>query len=174
MGEPLQKTLKEVAAFLKRPPHRIIHLCEVGLVRPTVDAAGRGSERRFGREDVFRILLALKLQEAGVQAPRICPLMCALDHLTKLCGTNHPGWGSPPYDIVELILRAGSKDKPVQAFLTPPDHVFLITPRLPAPHPPNPCLNLLTDDKEVPDNDVWVVVRMTGLAEHLSKNFFFV
>src|SRR5262245_48255467 len=63
------KTLKEVAAHFHRPAHRIIHLCEAGVVRPTVDAAGRGSVRRFSRDDAFRLLLALELQEAGVQAP---------------------------------------------------------------------------------------------------------
>ena len=77
-------TMKEIADHIRRPAHRIIHLCESSVIRPTVDANGRGSVRRFSRDDTFRILLALELQEAGVEVPLIKPLMDGLDRLMEI------------------------------------------------------------------------------------------
>src|ERR1700692_2754516 len=78
------KTLKEVADQLDQPPQRIIHVCETGIVRPAVAAGGRGSVRRFSREDIFRLRLALELQDMGVQVPLIKPLMKALDQFMAM------------------------------------------------------------------------------------------
>src|SRR5262245_1899739 len=112
------KTLKEVAAHFHRPARRIIHLCEAGVVRPTVDAAGRGSVRRFSRDDAFRLLLALELQEAGVQAPLIRPLMGALDSLMKLPEVEKLRGYLGPADVVVVARPIGSPAYAVRADLT--------------------------------------------------------
>src|SRR5438309_526325 len=125
-NEPL-KTMKEVADHFIRPAHRIIHLCETGLVRPTVDASGRGSVRRFSRDDTLRVFLALHLQESGVEIPRIRPLMEALDRLMELREVKKLGEGPSRFDLVQVILAIGSEQRPVVAVLTPPNHVALVT-----------------------------------------------
>src|SRR5262245_30315697 len=130
------KTLKEVTAHFNRPAHRIIHLCEAGVVRPIVDAAGRGSVRRFSREDAFRLLLALELQEAGVQAPLIRPLMGALDSLMQLPEVEKLRGYLGPADVVAVIRQVGSQDNPVRAYLTPPRPGRPGHAATPGPQPP--------------------------------------
>ena len=62
------RTTPEVAELLGVEPHRVIYLCEKGVVKPEVDAAGRGSVRRFNDDDVFMCALALELQRWGVES----------------------------------------------------------------------------------------------------------
>ena len=170
-GEPL-KTLKELADHFNRPPHRIIHLCETGVVRPTVDAQGRGSVRRFSREDAFRVLLALELQEAGVQVPLIKPLMKALDHLMELPEIKkfRDIWGR--YDLVEAILYFGSSDQPVRAVLTPPDRVALVTPKLTVINRPGVRVDLHIDDSHLFGRGVSIVASLTKTATYLRNTLF--
>ena len=74
-------TLGQIAEFVNVPPHRIIHLCERDLVRPAVPAEGRGTVRRFDRDNAFRILLALYLEDLGLQHDVIRLLMEGIDEL---------------------------------------------------------------------------------------------
>jgi DNA-binding transcriptional MerR regulator len=58
-------TLSEVAGALDVPQHRLIHLCEKGVVTPEVhDAAGRGSSRVFSTRNVLELAVALRLRDA--------------------------------------------------------------------------------------------------------------
>ena len=166
------KTLKEVAAHFNRPAHRIIHLCEAGVVRPTVDAAGRGSVRRFSRDDAFRLLLALELQEAGVQAPLIRPLMGALDALMQLPEVEKLCGYLGPHDVVAVIRQVGSPDNPVRAYLTPPDRVALVTPRLLVPSRPDVRVDLHLTDGHLLDRGVCIVASLTRIADYLHNTLF--
>src|SRR6516165_12216810 len=57
-------TLSEVARRLDVPQHRLIHLCEKGVVVPDVhDATGRGSSRVFSSRNVLELAVALRLRE---------------------------------------------------------------------------------------------------------------
>src|SRR5438128_59725 len=120
MAEERLKTMKEVADRLQSPAHRIIHVCETGVVRPTVDADGRGSVRRFSREDVFRISLALKLQDGGVALPLIKPLMQALDWFKDQYKLQTVSVQLLDLDLVSVIDALGSTRKPIRAYLWPP------------------------------------------------------
>ena len=83
-----------------------------GVVRPRVDTRGRGSVRQFGREEVFRILVALWLQEAGVQIPVIKPLMTNLDRFMEVKEVQELAKRSVRhFDLVEAIRRIGSDDR---------------------------------------------------------------
>jgi hypothetical protein len=167
------KTLKEVTAHLRRPAHRVIHVCEAGLVRPAVAAAGRGSVRRFSREDVFRLVLALELQEAGVRAPRIRPLMQALDRLLELRAARpSPEFLGALGDLLDVLGRLGSGKFPVRAYLTPPDRVALVAPRLPAAPRPGLGVDLHRSDGHLLDAGVCLVVNLTRLADHLRHSLF--
>ncbi len=57
-------TLPEIAFLLGEPQHRLIHLCEKGVVIPDIeDARGRGTSRRFSRRNVLEFALALKVRQ---------------------------------------------------------------------------------------------------------------
>ena len=75
--------LGRIAEFVNEPPHRIIHLCERDLVRPAVPAEGRGTVRRFDRDNTFRIILALYLEDLGLQHDVIRLLMDGIDELLR-------------------------------------------------------------------------------------------
>jgi DNA-binding transcriptional MerR regulator len=61
-------TLSEVARGLDVPQHRLIHLCEKGVVVPDVrGAAGRGSSRVFSSRNVLELAVALRLR--GMMLP---------------------------------------------------------------------------------------------------------
>jgi DNA-binding transcriptional MerR regulator len=167
MEEPLH-TMKEVAARLARPAHRIIHLCEQGVVRPRVDAQGRGSVRQFSREDVFRILLALWLQEAGVGIPVIKPLMEALDRFMEIKEVKEVRKMLGRYDLVEVIRHVGSDDKPVLAYLTPPARVALVAPRLSVPSRPDVRVDLNMSDRHLVWRGVSIVANLTMIAAGLD------
>lgn len=56
-------TLTEVSRILSEPQHRLIHLCEKGVVDPDLhDAHGRGSSRLFSGRNVLEFAIALRLR----------------------------------------------------------------------------------------------------------------
>jgi len=64
MAEERTYSLSEVARRLDVPQHRLIHLCEKGVVVPDVhDATGRGSSRVFSAGNVLELAVALQLRE---------------------------------------------------------------------------------------------------------------
>ena len=57
-------SLTEAAKLLGEAQHRLIYLCEKGVVRPDIqDAEGRGSSRRFSARNLLEFALALRLRE---------------------------------------------------------------------------------------------------------------
>ena len=57
-------TLSEIARRLNVPQHKLIHLCEKGVVVPELrDAAGRGSSRVFSDNNFLELAVALRLRE---------------------------------------------------------------------------------------------------------------
>ena len=60
----IEWTLSEIAKLLQQPQHRLIYLCEKGVVTPEfADAHGRGSSRRFSARNIFEISVALCLSD---------------------------------------------------------------------------------------------------------------
>jgi DNA-binding transcriptional MerR regulator len=166
------KTMKEVAGHFNRPAHRIIHLCETGLIKPTVDAQGRGTVRRFDRDDTFRILVALELQEAGVQIPLIKPLMTAFDELMKVLEIKKLRDKLGIFDLVEVIRHIGSEDNPVIGFLTPPDRVALITPHLSIPSRPGIHVDLHMTAQHLLGRGVSIVTSLTRDANYIANTLW--
>jgi DNA-binding transcriptional MerR regulator len=53
-------TLSEIARRLDVPQHKLIHLCEKGVVVPEIhDAAGRGSSRVFSANNFLELAVAV-------------------------------------------------------------------------------------------------------------------
>jgi DNA-binding transcriptional MerR regulator len=64
MADDQSFTLSEIARRLEVPQHRLIHLCEEGVVVPDVHgAAGRGSSRVFSSRNVLELAVALHLRD---------------------------------------------------------------------------------------------------------------
>jgi DNA-binding transcriptional MerR regulator len=60
-------TLTDIARKLDVPQHRLIHLCEKGVVVPEVhDAAGRGSSRVFSPQNYLELAVSLRLRDMFV------------------------------------------------------------------------------------------------------------
>jgi hypothetical protein len=167
MDQTERWTLKKVAEDTGRPAHRIIHLCETCVVCPEVDAAGRGSVRRFGRETVFRIRLALNLPDAGIQVPLIKPLMEQLDQIWNIPEVLELIRHADSSDLVGLISRMGTGTRPVLACITPPDRVALVTPRFRPRQRSGNRLRLYSDVRELSWADVAIVANLTVAAAQL-------
>jgi len=62
-------TLTQAARSLGEPQHRLIYLCEKGVVQPDLeDAKGRGSSRRFSARNLLEFAVALRLRELELPA----------------------------------------------------------------------------------------------------------
>jgi DNA-binding transcriptional MerR regulator len=69
-------TLTEAARLLGEPQHRLIYLCEKGVVEPDVqDAGGRGSSRRFSNRNLLEFAVALRLRELELPAAVIAAVV---------------------------------------------------------------------------------------------------
>jgi DNA-binding transcriptional MerR regulator len=158
------RTMKQVADLVGRPAHRIIHLCETGVVCPTVDAAGRGSVRRFNREDVFRVALALHLQDAGIQVPLIKPLMAKLDDFMAIREIRDMRKRIEDLDLVQVVRLVGTDQEPVLAWLTPPDRIALVTPKIIPSSSPDIRVDLHANTSQVLWRGVSIVVNLTMVA----------
>jgi hypothetical protein len=66
---PAEWTLTDAARLLREPAHRLIYLCEKGVVQPEVqDAEGRGSSRRFSARNLLEFAVALRFRELALPA----------------------------------------------------------------------------------------------------------
>jgi hypothetical protein len=62
-------TLTKAARLLGEPQHRLIYLCEKGVVTPDLQAAeGRGSSRRFSTRNLLEFAVALRLRDLEIAA----------------------------------------------------------------------------------------------------------
>lgn len=62
-------TLTEAARLLGEPQHRLIYLCEKGVVQPDLEEAkGRGSSRRFSAHNLLEFAIALRLRMLEIPA----------------------------------------------------------------------------------------------------------
>lgn len=166
MQEAQLKTLKEVAAQLDQPAHRIIHLCESGVVKPEVGADGRGSVRRFSGDDVFCLHLALELQDAGIQVPLIKPLIRALRHLKDSPELpNAVARIEECFDLQSIVSALGTPRKPMRAYLAQGDPVVLVAPSVKKIPALPSSMKLLSDEDQVRWGPVTIVVNLTLIAE---------
>jgi DNA-binding transcriptional MerR regulator len=72
-------TLSEAARFLAEPQHRLIYLCEKGVVVPEYrNAKGRGSSRRFSARNLLEFAVALKLREMTLPVDTVAAIIHVL------------------------------------------------------------------------------------------------
>jgi len=77
--DPKERTLTEAACLLAEPKHRLIDLCEKGVIRPDVqEASGRGSSRRFSERNLFEFAVALRLRDLEIAVSFVGAMLHAL------------------------------------------------------------------------------------------------
>ena len=86
MKEEKEWTLSESSRLLGEPQHRLIYLCEKGVIVPDYgDAKGRGSSRRFSARNLLEFVLALKLRKLTLPVDTVAAVIHVLRaFVTKL------------------------------------------------------------------------------------------
>ena len=96
MGADGVWTLSEIARLVGQPQHRLIHLCEKGVVRADfTEARGRGSRRRFSRRNLLQFAVALKLRELMVPVAPIRAVVHVLNAFERVLAREMPGFRLP-------------------------------------------------------------------------------
>ena len=91
-----ERSLTQVARSLGEPQHRLIYLCEHGVVRPDhQDARGRGSSRLFSARNVLEFAVALRLRDLQIPVSAVKALLRALRGFEKSAKTRKPGFELP-------------------------------------------------------------------------------
>lgn len=89
-------TLSEAARLVGEPQHRLIYLCEKGVIQPDLqDAEGRGSSRRFSARNLLEFGVALRLRELGIPASVIGAVLHVLRRFEKEIGSQLSGFKLP-------------------------------------------------------------------------------
>ena len=99
-------TVPEIAKLLQEPQHRLIYLCEKGVVVPDLgEARGRGSSRRFSKRNLLEFQLALRLRRLALPVG----VVQAITHtLRRFADTIRSA--DPTFDIVDSLRRPGAVD----------------------------------------------------------------
>ena len=77
-------SLSEAARLLHEPQHRLIYLCEKGVIVPDLgEAEGRGSSRRFSSRNLLEFALALRLRELTIPVGTVAAIVHVLRRFEK-------------------------------------------------------------------------------------------
>jgi DNA-binding transcriptional MerR regulator len=99
-------TLTEAARLLGEPQHRLIYLCEKGVVQPDLeDAKGRGSSRRFSAYNLLEFAIALRMRVLEIPAPFIGAITYTLRAFEHKVQQQIPGFCLP-----HSVRGAGAPD----------------------------------------------------------------
>lgn len=89
-------TLTEAARLLGEPQHRLIYLCEKGVVQPDFEEAkGRGSSRRFSAHNLLEFAIALRLRMLEIPALSIGAITYTLRAFEHKVQQQIPGFSLP-------------------------------------------------------------------------------
>ena len=100
-------TLTEIARSLNQPQHRLIYLCEKGVIIPDFsDAQGRGSSRRFSARNIFEISTALVLSEFHFPATITANFLYALRSFESNVKTG----GIKDFSLPQSLMNAQSPE----------------------------------------------------------------
>src|SRR6266511_4260143 len=89
-------TLSELARELDTPQHRLIHLCEKGVIAPDLrDARGRGSSRVFSARNFLEFAIALRLRRGMLPVAAIGAVLRVLRAFEGRLERELPGFSLP-------------------------------------------------------------------------------
>ena len=88
--------MTEAARFLGEPQHRLIYLCEKGVVQPDAqDAEGRGSSRRFSARNLLEFGVVLRLRTLGIPVSVCGAVVYVLRGFERAMERQMPGFRLP-------------------------------------------------------------------------------
>jgi len=111
-------TLTEAARLLGEPQHRLIYLCEKGVVEPDIqDAEGRGSSRRFSNRNLLEFALALRLRDLELPATLIGAVVHVMRAFEAAAAKELRGYRPPdslqathaPRSVLGHMVRIGRR-----------------------------------------------------------------
>ncbi|UCF67521.1 MAG: hypothetical protein JSV80_17435 [Acidobacteriota bacterium] len=106
MSRRQEWSLSEAARLLEQPQHRLIYLCEKGVIVPDLgDAEGRGSSRRFSTRNLLEFALALKLRELTIPVGTVAAIVHVLRGFEKTVAAHLDGFG-----LAEGLRKSGGPD----------------------------------------------------------------
>ncbi len=163
-------TLNVAAQVLNVKPYRVIHLCEEGCVIPAEDSGGRGTVRRFSKDDLFRLAVGLELQNAGVPCARIKKALRIFDWLSRVRSL------APLFreqGLCGVIATLATPKRPVMLHVKAPERGALsaeqvmsfLQAAVPLPMPTDSGLGTCRDTRGV---DIWPVRVTLNLSFILS------
>lgn len=77
-------SLTEAARALVERQHRLIYLCDQGVVRPDLgEARGRGSSRGFSARNLLEFAVALRLRDLQIPVSALAAIVCMLRAFEK-------------------------------------------------------------------------------------------
>lgn len=89
-------SLTEAARALEVPQHRLIHLCEKGVVLPDgAGAHGRGSSRKFSRRNLFEFAIALEMRKLDLPVALVHAVLHVLRAFEESLRSAKPGFTLP-------------------------------------------------------------------------------
>lgn len=99
-------TLSELARAIGTPQHRLIHLCEKGVVSPDLQRAhGRGSSRVFSPRNFLEFAIALRLRSARLPVATVGAVLEVLRAFEGKTRRELPGFSLP-----ETLRDEGAPD----------------------------------------------------------------
>lgn len=99
-------TLSQAARLLNEPQHRLIYLCEKGVVQPDFqDAEGRGSSRRFSVRNLLEFAVALMLRELTIPVGPVGAIVYVLRAFEREIGRQSPG-----FRLAEGLRKRGAPE----------------------------------------------------------------
>jgi len=89
-------TLSELARSLDAPQHKLIHLCEKGVIAPEFqDAAGRGSSRLFSTRNFLEFAIALRLRSMMTSVAAVGAILLVLRRFELVIQEDLPEFSLP-------------------------------------------------------------------------------
>ena len=173
MRDQVLFTLKVAEQIFKVPQHRIIHLCETEVVKPVVDAKGRGSVRRFSRDNLFVLAVALTLQDMGLLTEQMGLVRDLFDWFPKMSMLREE---IAKGGLVGVIESLGSPENPALLHIVipepgmPPDSMLVAieSPRR-LPQPTQTEISFHTDDSKLRPKLARLVVNLTHACRMLRS-----
>jgi DNA-binding transcriptional MerR regulator len=106
MNDRGEWTLSEAARLLGQPQHRLIYLCEKGVIVPEFsNAKGRGSSRRFSARNLLEFDVALKLRELTLPVDSVAAIIYVLGAFEKKVADEIRG-----FDLVGGLRNKNAPD----------------------------------------------------------------
>ena len=101
-------SLTQAARVLNQPQHRLIYLCDQGVVRPDFeDARGRGSSRLFSARNILEFAVALELRALQIPASALVAVVYVLRAFERIVQDDDD---DAEFALPRSLLEAGAPD----------------------------------------------------------------